>query len=248
MSTTLNKKMSWSGILSGFSDKFKDILADALSAEEKLAAIQAELEQDVAEKRRLAREVGAQMRALADPETKELEPLEALKARRAKLVALGGKHISDAAKLAAIQTEVKSIDQAIAANQATYDTLEEAYGIAKGNYQASLDAYERVKSHAPAVLKAIAAHADAQKMRDKARDSKSVDISFMDDLTAELGQVKAAERADKSLDADLDATNSFSINAELEAVQADAVDTSLMAEFTRAAQKQSKKDARKKAA
>ena len=244
MSTTLNEKLSWTGIINGFAGKFKDILAGALSPEEKLVAIQAELEQDVAVKRKLAREVGAQMRALADPETKDLEPLEALKARRAKLVGLGGQSLGNASKLAAIQTEIKSLDQAIEANQVTYDMLEETYGIAKGNYQAVLDAHERVKSHAPAILKSIAAYGDAQDMRDKARDSKSVDISFMEDLANELGQVKASERADKALDDDLDATNAFSINAELEAAQSDTVESSLMAEFQKAAERQNRKKAK----
>lgn len=233
----LNQKLGFGDILKGVIASTKDLFADTLSDQQKLALIQDKLEAQVAEKRTLARTVGAQMRALADPSTTDLEKLEALQTRRAKLVELGGRHLGDAAKLAAIQDEIHGLDQLIAANQATYNTLKEAYDVAKSNYDQALKALEQVRGQGQAILAALAAHKDAQKMRDDARDTESVDVSFMDDLTAELNQVKAEARADKDLDADLDASNSFNIDTALKADESASVDAGLMAEFEAAARK-----------
>lgn len=244
MSTTLDKKMGWKEILNGAVAELKDALASAIPDDQKLAQIEQKLEEDVAAKRQLAREIGGQMRAIADPETKELEPLEALKARRQKLVDLAATLIDPATgmpkrgaapKLKAIQDEIKGLDKLIGAQQVTYDTLREGYDIAKGSYQDALDALERVRSQGKAVLRTIAAHRQAQEMRDQARSSKSVDVSFMDDLTGELSQVRAEARSDEALDADLDAMNSFNIDAALKADEDAEVDAALMAEFRAAA-------------
>ena len=236
-SSTLNQKLSVTDIMSGVFASAKNLFANTLSDQQKLDLIEQKLEIQVAEKRALARTVGAQMRALADPTTTDLEKLEALQARRAKLVELGGKNLNDPAKLVAIQDEMKGLDQLIAANQATYDTLKEAYAVAKANYETSLSALEKVRGQGQAILAAIGAHKDAQKMRDDARDTTSVDVSFMDDLMGELGQVKAEARADKDLDADLDASKSYNIDAALKADESASVDSGLMAEFQAAAAK-----------
>ncbi len=237
MSETMNKKLTVLDIMKGIAASAKDLFANTLTDQQKLDLIEQKLEDQVAEMRASARTVGAQMRALADPSTNELEKLEALQARRAKLVELGGKHLGDAAKLVAIRDEITGLDQLIAANQATYDTLKDAYGVAKGNYDAALSALEKVRGQGQAILAAIAAHRNAQEIRDAANDATSVDVSFMDDLAAELSQVKAEARADEDLDADLDASNSFNIDAALKADETTAVDAALMAEFQAAAGK-----------
>lgn len=233
----LDSKISLLMFLQGMGKRFQTIMARALTPEEKLAAIIAEMEKDVQEKRVLARQIGAQMRALSDPDTTDLEPLEAAKARRAKLVKLGGQNLENAERLGQIQHEVKALDTMIASQEATYATLKESYDLASANYKTALAALDSTRSNGPAILKAIKAHQDALAMRDKAKNTDAVDASFMDDLTAELTNAQGELRSDKAIDDDLDATKSGSLDAELAKMDASNVDDSLMAEFQAAAGK-----------
>lgn len=236
----LDKKIDLAMFLGSMFDRFKGFLAAQLTAEEKLIKIVEVMEKDVQEKRVLARQIGAQMRAIADPDTQELEPLEALKARRAKLVQLGGKYVSDATKaaqLGQLQQEIKAIDAQISSQQSTYDTLQESYELAKNTYQEALNALETVRRNGPAMIKAIEAHKAALAMKDKAADQKTIDTSFLSELTAELNASKAELRSNEAVDADLDATNPISIDAELAKIDAESIDAGLMAEFQAAAAK-----------
>ncbi|MFA6383279.1 MAG: hypothetical protein WCX17_02555 [Parcubacteria group bacterium] len=231
---SLDKKIDFGMFMKAMMGRFKSILAGVLDPEEKLEQIIQVLEREVQGKRVLAREIGGQMRAIADPDTKELEPLEALKARRAKLVKLGGTMIDDVAKatqLGQIQQEIKSIDALVASQQATYDTLAESYTLAKGNYQEAFSALETVRRNGPAMLKAIQAHKDALAQRDKARDEESIDTSFLADLTAELSKTKAELRSDTEIERDLDASDTHVIDRALAEMDKATVDEGLMAEF-----------------
>lgn len=237
---SLNNKIDIGMFISGMFDRFKGFLAAQMTAEEKLAKITEVMEKDVQGKRVLARQIGGQMRAIADPDTKDLEPLEALKVRREKLVALGGKIINDPekkAQLGQLQQEIRAIDAQIGSQQSTYDTLKESYDLAKKTYEESLNALETVKRNGPAMIKAIQAHKQALEMKDKAADQKTIDASFLNDLTDELNASKAELRTDKAIDDDLDAMNSSSIDAELAKMDASTVDEALMAEFKAVAEK-----------
>ena len=64
-----------------------------MTDQEKLDALIAELSNHVEPKRALAREIYAQMVALKDPSTKQLEPLEAAMSRRERLVKLGSQNL-----------------------------------------------------------------------------------------------------------------------------------------------------------
>lgn len=237
----LDEKINTGMFLEGLFKRFRVFLvAQLLTDEQKLAKIIEVMEKDVQKKRVLARQIGAQMRAIADPDTQELEPLEALKARREKLVQLGGKNVNDpakAAQLGQLQQEIKAIDAQIASQQATYDMQSESNALAKKNYQEALNALETVKRNGPAMIKAIQAHKQALADKDKAADQEKIDTSFLNDLTDELNASKAELRSDEAIDADLDATNPSSIDAELAKMDAETIDAGLMAEFQAAAAK-----------
>lgn len=232
--STLDKKVNFSMFFKAMGGRLQNLLASTLSPEEKLAQIQDVLEGQVQQKRKLAREIGAQMRAIADPETKDLEALEAMQARRAKLVKLGGTLVDKpekAAQLGQISQEVKALDGQIKAQEATYDTLKESYELSKANYQQALSALETVRNNGQAMLKAIEAHKQALKMRDQAQSQDEVDTSFLSELQGELSQVQAELRTDEEIDEDLDATSSFSVDSALSKMDAASVDNDLMAEF-----------------
>ncbi len=234
----LDSKVNVGMFLKAMGGRLKQLLASTMTAEEKLAAIIEQLEIQVQEKRKLAREIGAQMRAIADPETQELESLEAFKVRRAKLVQLGGTLVDKPAKkaqLGQVSQEVNALDAQIVAQQGTYDTLVESYELARTNYQQALAALETVRSNGPAMLSAIKAHKQALAARDKARRQDEVDTSFLDQLQAELSGVQAEMRTDQQIDKDLDAGKDFSVDAALAKMDAATVDDSLMAEFKVAA-------------
>jgi hypothetical protein len=219
-------------------DRFQKLLASTLTPEEKLAAITKEIEAQVQEKKVLARQIGAQMRAMADPDTKELEPLERLIVQREKLVKLGGSLVDDPTKmveLGQIQQKMKGLDTQLSSQQATYDTLTESYKVAKDNYNQALAALSQVRENAPAMLKAIQAHKDALALRDKAKSGKSIDVSFVDELSKELSDTQAELRSDKEIEDDL-GVGGFNIDVELAKMDAATVDDSLRNEF-RAAKK-----------
>lgn len=230
----LDSKVDFGMFFKAMGGRLKGLLASTLSPEEKLAQIQQVLEGQVQEKRQLAREIGAQMRAIADPETKDLEPLEALQARRAKLVKLGGTIVDQpdkAAQLGQISQEIKALDAQIKSQEVTYDTLKESYDLAKGNYQQALSALETIRNNGQAMLKAIEAHKQALKMRDKAQSQDEIDTSFLGELQGELSQVQAELRTDEEIDNDLDATSAFSVDSALSKMDEASVDDDLMAEF-----------------
>lgn len=235
---SLDSKVNFKMFFEAMGGRLKQLLASTMTPEEKLAAIVKQLEVQVQEQRVLARQIGAQMRAIADSQTEALEPLEALKARRAKLVALGGTLVnqpSKKAQLGQVSQEVQALDAQIASQQATYDTLEQSYELAKGNYQKALAALETVRNNGPAMLKAIQAHKQALAMRDKAQSSEEVDTSFLNELQGELAGVQAELHADQEIDDDLDAGSSFNVDSALAKMDEAAVSDSLMAEFQAAA-------------
>ncbi len=227
----LDSKIGIGMFLKGMAQNFQGILAQQLSPEQKLDLITQELNNQVAIKRDAARSTGAQMNAAA-------ATLATLNGRRASLVALGGKNLGDQARLASIQTEIKSIEPMIASAQTTYDGFKEAYDLNKANYLQAMDALDKVKNQGGAVLAAIKANQSALAARDNARSNSShVDTSFVDQLTEELGQARGQLATDKELDADLNSHDSFSINSELDKAHAADVDAGIMAEFEAAAGK-----------
>ncbi|MDO8668860.1 MAG: hypothetical protein Q7K65_01025 [Candidatus Buchananbacteria bacterium] len=234
MATALDKKVNFTMFFKAMGGRLQKLLASGLKPEEKLEQIIHVLTVQVQEKRQLAREIGAQMRAIADPETKELEALEALQARRAKLVKLGGSLIgqpNNASQMGQLSQEINGIDAQIKAEETTLETLKESYELAKANYQQALSALETVKGNGNAMLKAIEAHKQALSLRDKAQNQDEVDTSFMSELQGELSQVQAELRSDDDLEDDLDATNTFNVDAALARMDSASVDSSLMAEF-----------------
>ncbi len=240
MSKVLNEKVTIGGFLAAMGDRFQGLLATTMSPQEKLVQIGAGIDEQVQGFRVQVRQIGGAMRAIADPDTEALEPLEALKMRREKLVRLGGRLVKHPEKnkvqLGQLQQEIKGLEAQITAQQATYDTLVESYEIAMANYRHALDAQKQVRENAPAMLKAIKAHKDAVAIRERTKSGKSIDVSFMDELQGELRQVQAENRADADLERDLDATNSFNIDAALAAMDAEESDTELMAEFRAASE------------
>lgn len=240
MSQAMDKKINFSMFFKAMGGRLQGLLASTLTPEEKLAQIVQALEKQVQEKRVLARQIGAQMRAIADPETTQLEPLEAMQARRAKLVALGGGLVNQpdkAAQLGQISQEIKSLDVQIASQTATYETLKESYDLAKANYSEALAALDTIRLNGPAMLKAIEVNKQAVAMRDAAKSGSGdkVDTSFLKDLEGELSQSQAELRSDGDIDKDLDASSSFNVDAALAKMDAASVDSNLMAEFQAAA-------------
>lgn len=236
----LDSKVNFGMFLKAMGGRLQSLLASTLTPEEKLVQIIKELEKDVQGKRVLARQIKAQMSAIADPDTKELEPLEAFQARRVKLVKLGGTMVNDPSKtaqLGQLQQEIKALDVQISSQQNIYDTLKESYDLARSNYQQALSSLDMVKSNGPAMLKAIQAQKDALEMRDRAKSQDTVDVSFMNELTAEFSMASAELRSDKEIDNDLDATSSFNVDKALAAMDAESLDSGLMAEFQAAANK-----------
>jgi hypothetical protein len=235
MSKALDDRVDFGMWVKGMAKTFQGILARTLSDEAKLELIIKAMTDDVQEKRVLARQIGSQMRAMADPDTADLEPLEASQARRAKLVKLGGTNLGNDEMLGQIQQEIKGLDALIASQQGTYDTLAQSYALAMTNYKQALAALESARANGPAMLLAIKAHHEALEQRDKVRSQEEVDASFLSDLAGELQGAQAELRSDEAIDADLDATRPGSIDAALAAMDAKTVDESLMAEFEAAA-------------
>ncbi|MFA6228253.1 MAG: hypothetical protein WC668_03640 [Patescibacteria group bacterium] len=236
MSQAMDKKVNIGMFFKAMGSRLQGLLASALSPEEKLTQIIAELEKQVQEKRILARQIGAQMRAIADPETKELEPLEALQVRRIKLVGLGGSLVDQpdkTAQLGQVSQEVKSLDDAIASQKVTYGTLEESYKLARANYNEALSGLNTIRQNGPAMLKAIEAHKQAVAMRDRARaqGGAKVDTAFLGELQGELVAAQAEFRSDGDIDRDLDASSGFNVDAALAQLDAQDIDAGLMAEF-----------------
>lgn len=227
----LDNRITLPMFLDSLKGRFQKLLAGTMTPEEKLAAIVRELTADVQEKRVLARQIRAQQLALKDPDTAALEPLEALEARREKLVKLGGQNLDKPEMLGQIQQEIKGLDAMIASNTATYSTLEESYKLAMANYKTALTALDNARVNGPAILNAIRAHQEALKMRDAANKQNQVDASFMNDLMGELQNSQAELRSDKEIENDVDATKAGSLDAALAAMDAGTVDESLMAEF-----------------
>lgn len=236
-STALDSKVNFKMWLDSMGSRMTKFLASSLSDEEKLAAITGEMRKDVQAKRVLARQIRAQMCAIKDPDTAALEPLEAAQMRREKLVKLGAASLDNHAKLGQIQQEVRSVDALIASQQGTYDTLESSCKVAMDNYRMALAALESAEQNGPAMLKAIRAHKDALAMKDKAKNQKTIDASFISDLASELSAAQAELKSDDEIDHDLDGTNGSSINADLAKMDAASVSEDLMAEFRAAAGK-----------
>jgi hypothetical protein len=238
MSTVLDSKVTAGMFVSNLFSKFQGILAGTMSTEDKLAAITKKKAEEVQQLRVQAREAGALMRALADPDTKELEPLEARKARKAKLIQLGGQNIGNDAKLGQIAQEVKALDAQIASDESTYAMNKETYDLAMQNYQKALADYETLKNNGPAIINSMKAYEQAVKQRDSLKNPSSTDVSgIMDQLTGELQHKQAQLRSDKAIDNDLDASHPSTIDSELAAMDAKSIDADIMAQFQAAAPK-----------
>lgn len=239
MSQALNSNIGVSSFVKAMLGRAKNVMASTLTDEEKLREIIDGAEKEVQEKRKLAREIGVQMRAIADPATEKLEPLEAIIEKRKKLVQLGSTMVDDPKKksqLGQISQEMNSLANQISAQQKTYDTLEESYKVATATYKEALAALETIRQNAPAMLNAIEANKQALEMRDRARNQNGVDTSFLTKLEAELSNSQAEMHSDLEIENDLDGTNSFNIDAALEKLDAADTDEALMNEF-RAAKK-----------
>ncbi len=242
----LDKRMTFGMFVKGIGKRIQSVLSRAVPAEEKLDLILGEMEKDVQEKRVTARSIRARMVAISDPETKELEPLERLRARRKKIVELGAKVLAEkeqmekdgdlagakkkAAWLGQLTQEAKALGVSVSSMESTHETLQEAYNIALENYKVALGSYEHVKNNGKAMLEAIKAHQDALSIRDRAKP-EAVDASFLDDLTEELEKAQGELRSDKQIDKELDATNpELDLNEEKEA----ATQESILQEFREA--------------
>ena len=236
--TAFDNKMNIRMFVETMGDRFKSFLASKMTPEEKLNKIIEAMEKDVQEKRVLARQIGAQMRAIADPDTVTAEPLEAMIAARKKRIVFGAGIMDNPKKKAQfgqVQQEIKSLDARIKSQQGTYDTLVESHALAKASYHEAFNALETIRLNGPAMIKAIQAQKNAVEMRDKAAGQKKIDTSFLGELEAELNNSRAELREDKAIDDDLDAMNESSIDDALAKMDAESVDDSLMAEFRAAA-------------
>lgn len=88
-SDALAQHMTAADILDGAMNSLRKKIAKALMTDEQMiAALQADTETEARRIRQETRATGAQMRALADPDTKQLEPLEALRARKARMLSM----------------------------------------------------------------------------------------------------------------------------------------------------------------
>ena len=212
MSTqALDKRITFGMFLKSIGQKLQGIMAKSISAEEKLQLITEEMEKDVASKRATARSIRAKMVALADPDTKELEPLEKLRAKRAKLVTLGAEAVknNDLVRANKIANEIKALESPLASLEATYSTLVSSYEIALENYKTSQASYEHVKNNGSTLLFAIKAHQEALQLRDNARSDsgKGSDTSFLNDLERELSKASAELKSDKEIDREVEGAN-----------------------------------------
>lgn len=245
----------------------------------------------VIEFRTTARQIGALMRAMADPKTEALEPLERLRARRANMLAFagqlenfrvqletaatatpdeGGKVTVDAEiikfgkrieleipkkvlpswlmkQAQAIQLQINQASQEIAAldqgelriAEETFATYEESYTVAKHNLVQAEEILDQAENRAPGLMKAVKAFKDAVELRDAARGQSAEGgdavNSFMNDLTKEMEQARGEYRADKDLDADLDASRPVTFEDRMAKFDAEAGNASVLDEIRNAA-------------
>ncbi len=207
------------------------ILAENMTAEEKLDMIMKDMAKDVQKKRVDAREAGAEKQI----STKELETLEA---QRKGLVTLGASICHDpekSAQVGQVSQKLAVIDSRISARKSLLTTQTETYDLAAKNYQDALNAYETAKSNGPAMIKAIKAQKTALERRDNASEQKTMSIDFLNDLASELENAKAELRSDIEITEDLDPSKSFNVNAELAKMDAQNVNAGYLAEFQTAA-------------
>lgn len=219
--TALDSKINLGMFIKGLGNKIQGIMAKSISPEEKLRLIQDEMKNDVFNKRLTARNIRAKMVALSDPDTKELEPLEQLRARREKLVAQGKRYVSEGKSLEAtkVAQEIKSLDTSLSSMEMTYQTLKEAYDIALENYKVSQEAYDKVVRNGSMLLDAIKAHQDALKIRDNTkRDSSAIDSSFLSELEGELTKAKSELKSDVQLDKEVTSVVVEEDNSSLEGI------------------------------
>ena len=245
--TALDARVNFKMFLQGIGQRIQGILAKSLSPEQKLSLILEEMCNDTQQKRLTARSIRTRMVSLSDPETKELEPLEQLKAKREKFVKLGSqvlkeKEVFEAngkaeeaklkeAQLGQISQEIKTLDMPLRSMESTYETLKESYEVALQNYKTALAAYEHTKENGPTILLAIKAHQEALQTRDATRKpQKQIDASFLNDLAGELESAKGALRSDKEIDREMDATNP-SVNKLMVEQDRNSIDENILAEF-----------------
>ncbi len=254
MSKALDDRINFRDVFASMGNKLKNILASTMTPEEKLERILMAMARDVQEKRATARKIGTQMRAMADPETPEMEPLEMLRAREARLVELGGSLYTQMqeAETAGHPRETSNIkvrmgqvaqeltglrEGMLATQQSTYETLVSSYEIAMQSLSQVEAAYQTARANGPAMLTALRAHEEAMALRKEAQaGSGSPDMKFMDDLAAELSAAKAEMRADQAIDEDLNAMNP-TVDKMLADLDQEAVDANVMAEFEAASKK-----------
>ena len=233
-STALSGSMTISMFLNSMGERITNILFGIMTGPEKIKAVQKELGGDVRQKRTLAGSIRTKMLMLKDPATATLEPLEAKRHKRAKLISLGAQYVDKPrkkAELGKITLQIRNLETLIGADEATYETLEGAYQVALASYREALAAFEYVKNHGSAILDAIEANRQAADLKEAAAEQGSVDISFMTALQSELNESSARLRSLDELEKDLDETNGFSVDAELDAMDAKVEDEALFEEF-----------------
>ena len=246
----LDKRMTFGMFVKGIGKKLQSIMARSISPEEKMDLILSEMEKDTQEKRVTARGIRAQMVAIADEESEDLEPLERMKSRRGKMGEFGAKILGEKeaaekagdealarkknAQLAQVAQEIKALGATLSSMESSYVTLKEAYEVAMENYRVALASYEHIRQNGRTMLMAIKAHQDALKVRDKTKTQPArADASFLDDLTRELSKAKGELRSDRQIDMEMDATNSVHFETE-EQIEADAA---IVAELRKAQKK-----------
>lgn len=261
MSTAMNQAMTMPQIIAGWGKMAQEVLARTIPDEKKEELLlQAQLDKALAA-RKNARAVGAKMRALKDSETADKEPLEALEIREEKLVALGGKLLTQKkALLAANKTEADSDVSKITAQmgqvaaelaslregqlgtmKATYQMLDESYRVALQTANTEETNYRTMKDNLPAIRAAIAAYRDAvattDRVRKDAAGSAKAQSAFMSKLNTELRDVRATYRSDADVDRDLDAMKGVTVDDMLAEHDKKSVDAGILAEFEAATKK-----------
>jgi hypothetical protein len=236
--SAMDKKVDLRMFLNALGGKITKLMASTLTDDEKLQGIIKVATEKVQQKRIAAREIGIQMKAIQDSETEELEPLEAKEKQRAQLINLATTLVNDpskAAQLGQVEQSIAGLDSLINADKVTYAMLKDSYEVAKANYQKDFLALETLRKNGPATLKAIGAYRNAVKTKDQTRAEDAIDVSFLNDLGADLNNAKAALRSDKELDDDIDPTKSFNVDAELAKMDATSVNEKIRAEILAAA-------------
>ena len=174
-----------------------------MSDDQMMATMQGKDNTRVTTTRVRLRTVGAKMRALADAETNDIEPLEALQARYDKMKKLAAKWVNerdqleedakkldgvDDAQAKALRDQAKALQTRIAQGaiemqalkegelgvlENTFDTYKGAYEVEKANLVTAEAARQISMNQAPAMLAALKANQESQVIADATRPDGS---------------------------------------------------------------------------